>query len=363
MEHKKKIPAQSDLIDSIKQLIHNLIELKDYLITKWVVILIFGLGGALIGFGLSFIIKPKYTAKISFSLIEKSGSSSGLASLASSFGFGGLLGGGGGDAFSGDNLLEIIKSKYAVEKTLLHPVDFNGKLSTLADVFIDINDFHNKWKNNKNKELATIQYPVNQDRNTFTRTQDSLLNEFYENFIKKGELSVIRKDKKISIVNVSFTSINEVFSKIFVENLMSQTYDYYKETRTVQSKANIAMMQHTADSIRGLYEGSLYKSAGISQVNINRALQTAAVPRIQSENNAQLYGTVYAEVLKNLETLKLDLARETPLVQIIDIPRYPLKKDKLGKAKGIVFGGFFGGLLIVFFLLAKRYFNEFIKNN
>lgn len=363
MEHNKKIPTQSDFVDSIKQLLNNLIEIKDYLIKKWLLIVVFGLSGAAIGFGLSFVIKPKYTAKISFSLIEKSGSSSGLASLASSFGFGGLLGGGGGDAFSGDNLLEIIKSRYAVEKTLLHPVEFNGKISTMADAYIEFNDLHGKWKNHKNKELATLNYPVELPRDKFTRTQDSVLNEFYEGFMKRGDLSVIRKDKKISIVNVSFTSKNEVFSKLFVENLMSQTYSYYKETRTAQSKANIDMMQHTADSIRGLYEGSLYKSAGISQVNINRALQTAAVPRIQSENNAQLYGTVYAEVLKNLETLKLELARETPLVQIIDNPRYPLKKEKLGKAKGILFGGFLGGFGIILFLLGKRYISEFIKIN
>lgn len=363
MEHIKKIPTQSDFVDSIKQLLSNLIDIKNYLITKWLIIIVFGVGGAAIGLGLSFIIKPKYTAKISFSLIEKSGSSSGLASLASSFGFGGLLGGGGGDAFSGDNLLEIIKSRYAVEKTLLCPVEFNGKLSTMADVYIEFNNLHEKWKNHKNKELSTLSYPIEQSRDKFSRTQDSVLNEFYEGFIKRGELSVIRKDKKISIVNVSFTSKNEVFSKLFVENLMSQTYSYYKETRTSQSKANIEMMQHTADSIKSLYEGSLYKSAGISQVNINRAIQTAAVPRIQSENNAQLYGTVYAEVLKNLETLKLELARETPLVQIIDNPRYPLKKEKLGKAKGLVLGGFFGGFIIVFFLLGKRYFRDFIKNN
>ncbi|MDD3196201.1 MAG: hypothetical protein PHU68_10455 [Paludibacter sp.] len=60
-----------------------------------------------------------------------------------------------------------------------------------------------------------------------------------------------------------------------------------------------------------------------------------------------MYAAVYGEVLKNLETLKLDLARETPLVQIIDTPRYPLKKDKLGKIKGIALGGFLAGVLIV----------------
>jgi len=71
-----------------------------------------------------------------------------------------------------------------------------------------------------------------------------------------------------------------------------------------------------------------------------------------------LYGTVYTEILKNLETLKLDLARETPLVQVIDQPIFPLKKEKLGKVKGTFFGGIIGGVLIVVYLLGMLYIKE-----
>jgi hypothetical protein len=134
---------------------------------------------------------------------------------------------------------------------------------------------------------------------------------------------------------------------------MNETYTFYKQTKTSQSRANIQMMEHIADSIRNLYEKALYGSAGISQVNINEAFQRAAVPKIKSENDALLYGTVYAEVLKNLETLKLDLARETPIVQLIDTPRYPLEIKKLGKLKGLVFGGLIGGIIITLWLLMR----------
>jgi hypothetical protein len=142
---------------------------------------------------------------------------------------------------------------------------------------------------------------------------------------------------------------------------MDQTYRFYKETKTSQSRANVNMMQHTADSIKGLYEAALYKGAGFSQVNINQALQFAAVPKIKQENNAQLYATVYTEVLKNLETLKLDMARETPIVQLIDEPRMPLVKEKFGKFKGIVFGGLLGGFLIVAYLLGGLVFKNALK--
>lgn len=330
-----------------------------YLLSKWIIVCIFGFGGAALGLVASFLSKPKYTAHLSFALIEKS-SGGGLADLASSFGLAGLAGG-GGSAFSGDNLLEIIKSQYAIEKTLLTPVIFNGKTKNLVEVYIDFSEMRKKWsENKKNINLRNLSYPVGQKRETFSRTQDSVLYSIYFEFAESKKLSIARKDKKTSIVNINFESSDEKFSKLFVETLMNQTYRFYKETKTAQSKLNVDMMQHTADSIKGLYEGALYKGAGISQININPALQFAAVPRIKQEHNAQLYATVYAEVLKNLETLKLDMARETPMVQIIDTPIYPLKKTKLGKVKGLIVGGLLGGFLIVSFLLGGIYVKNLI---
>jgi len=349
---------------SLIEIVDNIKKYWNYLLSKWVIICIFGFGGAAIGLLASFLVKPKYTAHLSFALVEKSTGGGGLADLASSFGFSGLMGGGSSGAFSGDNLLEIIKSRYAIEQTLLTPVNYKGKKQNLVEVYIDFSKLRKAWsKNKKHSELQNLSYPVGQKRETFTRTQDSVLFTIYDGIIKSKALTVIRKDKKISVVNVDFTSKDELFSKLFVEQLMDQTYRFYKDTKTSQSRANVNMMQHTADSIKGLYEAALYKGAGFSQVNINEALQFAAVPRIKQENNAQLYGTVYAEVLKNLETLKLDMARETPIVQMIDMPRFPLLKDKLGKVKGIFMGGILGGFLIVGYLLGSLYVRKLMKED
>lgn len=336
----------SEIIDLVKNY-------WKYLLSKWLIILIFGLSGGILGLITSLFIKPKYTAYMSFALVEKSSGGGGLADLASSFGFAGLAGGSNG-AFSGDNLLEIIQSRYSIEKTLLTPVNNNGKVENLVEFYIDYEKLRDKWlTDSKRPYLKTLSFPVGQKRETFTRAQDSVLFTIYDKINKSQSLKIARKDKKVSIVNVEFTSKNELFSKLFIEKLMDQTYTFYKQTKTAQSRANIRMMQHTADSIKALYEGALYKGAGFSQVNINQALQFAAVPRIKQENNAQLYGTVYAEVLKNLETLKLDMARETPIVQVIDSPILPLHKEKIGVLKGIAFGGLISGFLIVFYLLAS----------
>ena len=358
---QKSTAVNADEI-SLKELIQKAKEGWQYLLSKWIIILVFGLGGAAIGLVASLLIKPKYTAHLSFALVEKSAGGGGLADLASSFGLSSMLGGGSNGAFSGDNLLEIMQSPHTIEQTLLTPVVYQGKKQNLIEAYIQFNELREKWvKNEKNKELQTLSFPIGQKRETFTRTQDSVMNSIYDKIIKSNALTIARKDKKLSFVNVNFTSKDEQFSKLFVENLMAETYKFYRETKTAQSRANINMMQAKADSIRHLYEASLYRSAGYSQVNINQALQFAAVPKIKQENNAQLYATVYTEVLKNLETLKLDLARETPIVQIIDIPRFPLEKERLGKAKAMATGGVLGGFLIVFYLLGAMFLKKALE--
>jgi len=358
-DQKENIVNEDEI--SLKELFQKIGEWLKYLLSKWILILIFGIAGAAIGLVVSLLTPPTYTAHLSFALVEKN-AGGGLADLASSFGMSGLMGSGSSGAFSGDNLLEIMQSPHTIEQTLLTPVVYQGKKQNLVETYIGFNELRKDWmKNGKNKELQTLSYPIGQKREIFTRTQDSVLNSIYAKIIKSNALTIVRKDKKLSFVNVSFTSKDEVFSKLFEEKLMEVTYRFYKDTRTAQSRANIDMMQGKADSIRHLYESSLYRSAGYSQVNINQALSFAAVPKIKQENNAQLYSTVYTEVLKNLETLKLDLARETPIVQVIDTPRFPLDKERLGKVKAMAVGGVLSGFLILLYLLGAMFLKKALE--
>lgn len=350
MEIKRSKTSETSLFDLVS--LFN--EYKNYLLKNIKLIIVLSFSGAVIGLACSFLIKPKYTAKITFSLIDGTMGKGGLMDLASNFGLSSLMG--GNDVFSGDNLLEIIQSKYAIDKTLLTPVDYQGKKVNLIDIYIDYNHLKEKWARSKKQGVRNLNFPVGQARETFTREQDSILSVLYKKFILKNELVVVRKSKKIAMSEVSFTSKNELFSKLFVENLMNQTYIFYKQTKTAQTNHNLEKMVQTADSIRRLYENALTKSSTMSRVNINQALQIAVVPKIKQENDAQLYASVYAEVLKNLETVKLDLARETPIVQIVDTPRFPLEVKRIGKIKGTFFGGVYALILTVLFLILKKYF-------
>jgi uncharacterized protein involved in exopolysaccharide biosynthesis len=59
-------------------------------------------------------------------------------------------------------------------------------------------------------------------------------------------------------------------------------------------------------------------------------------------------------LVKQSELAKVTLRKETPLIQVIDKPILPLKKEKFGKAKGIVMGGILAGFLVVVYLITRK---------
>ena len=107
---------------SLKELVLKIKEWYQFLLTKWKLIVLAGIIGGLIGFTYAYFQKPTYKAVLTFALEEdKGGGASGLGGLASQFGFD--IGGSGGGAFAGSNLIELMKSRLLVEKTLLNPIN------------------------------------------------------------------------------------------------------------------------------------------------------------------------------------------------------------------------------------------------
>ncbi len=64
--------------------------------------------------------------------------------------------------------------------------------------------------------------------------------------------------------------------------------------------------------------------------------------------------------MKNLELSKITLRKETPLIQVIDQPVFPLEKQSFGKAKGIMIGGILFGFVIIGYLLIARFLKSIL---
>ena len=342
---------------SLKDLILNLKGWKKYIFTKWKIIFIACLIGGGLGLTLSYFIKPIYKAELSFALQdENSASGSGLGAamgLASQFGID--LGNSAGGAFTGDNLMELLKSRAMIENTLLTPIDLDGKKQTLAHLYMIFNKLQDDWKDDA--VLSKVDFLPDVDRSKFTLHQDSVLGVFYRKILKKN-LTVDKTDKKLSIIDVEVDSKDELFSKYFTEVLVKKVSDFYIDTKTKRSSQNVLVLQRLTDSVRRELNSAITGVASTSDVNPNPnpSLQILRVPSQHRQVDVEANGAMLTELVKNLELAKISLRKETPLIQVIDRPILPLEQEKIGKLKGLLIGGILGGILIVIILSLTRYY-------
>jgi len=285
-----------------------------------------------------------YKATATFIVEDKSGKGGGgLSGLASQFGIdvGGLTGGGAG-LFDGDNILEIIKSRAIIEKVLLTKMDepASSKGQTLADYYITAEDLEAKFRS-KNINVKTLNFTGLTEGSKHSVEQDSVLYVLY-NRINKN-LNVEKKNKKSSIITLEVESTDQVFSKIFAEELLKQTSDLYIDIKTGNLSRSITRIQQKADSLQrslsNIYQNSF-------QINSSRTEL--------SNRDKTFSSTLYAEVVKNLETLKLSLINQTPVIQVLDTPKYPLINQRLS-SKYFLLIGFAAGIVFSFFYALYKY--------
>ncbi len=345
---------------SLKELLQKIKEWYLFLLSKWKLIIAVAFIGGIIGFTYAYFQKPIYKASLTFAMEDEKGGGGGLSGalgLASSLGID--LGSSGGGAFAGANLIELMKSRKLVEKTLLSPITVNGKTQSLADYYLEINEAKKGWE--EKPLLKDISFPVNADRSKFTLQQDSILNNIF-NGIVKTNLTISQKDKKVSIISIEASSTNEIFAKTFCETIARETSEYYVEIKSKKSRTNVDILQHQVDSIRGELNGAItgVAAAADNVFNLNMAMNVKRAPSAHRQIDVQANTAILTQLVTNLELAKVSLLKETPLIQIIDKPILPLEKEKVGKLKSLILGGFLAGFLTVLYLVFSELYKKIV---
>lgn len=349
---------------SLKELAIKVNAWWTFLKSKWKTVFILILLGASIGLIYAFVNKPTFKAVLTFAMEEdKGGGGSGLSGalgLASSFGID-LGSTGGGGAFAASNLSELMKSRLIVEKVLLNPININGKSTTLAEYYISFNNLRAKWA--KNSSLKKIKFAPNSQREYFSLQQDSILKQFYKELTNKEVLNIFQKDKKITILAIEVISKDELFSKMFCENLAKETSNFYIETKSKKAKINVEVLQKQVDSVRSELNGAIsgVASEADNVYNLNPALNIRTAPSKKKQVDVQANTAILTNLVVQLELAKITLRKETPLIQQIDKPIFPLEKDKPGKIISIIFGGFIAGLLSIMYLAISRFYKKMFE--
>jgi hypothetical protein len=342
---------------SLKDLILKLQKWYRYLLSKWVIIVITGIIGGVVGLAYAYNQKTVYTAELTF-VVESRSSGANLmsyAGLANQFGIN--MGSGGGGVFEGPNLFEFMKSRLVIEKALLTSVDVKGRKLTLAEYYINMKGLREVWV--KNPKLKDINFLPGEDPQKFSLVKNALIGGFHSTIVEKN-LVMGNKDKKSSILSMKVTSEDELFSKYFTEVLAKEVSELYIDTKTKKSIQNLANLQYQVDSVRREFNSAISEVAYTidANPNPNTGRQSLQVPHQRKQVDVQANQAMLIELMKSLAVSRITLKEETPLIQTIDKPVLPLPRQDSSKPLGLILGGILGGVIAVFFLVVKKFFER-----
>lgn len=309
--------------DILKYLRSNLL----YLRSKYLILLVVAMVGASIGFFKARLTKPTYTASITYVVEgQSSGSSGGFGGLASQLGFN--VGGGGASGagiFTPGNLVELMKSRVLLESVLISSATIDGKTKSLAEFYVDIKELRkSKWPKSAIFPDSLL-FPVGSNPSLFSVTQNGLM-AYLVSRIGENDLQIKPKNKVSSISVMSFTSENEQFSFVMLQTVIKKLTELYVSTKIKKAKQNVELLQYQADSVRRELNNSLSSVARANDetFNLNPALNIKKVTSSKRQIDIQTNTSILSQLVQNLEVSKMTLMQETPLIQIIDEPRFPL---------------------------------------
>jgi len=100
------------------------------------------------------------------------------------------------------------------------------------------------------------------------------------------------------------------------------------------------------------------EKAFIKDYNLNTINFNSKVPISVIENKLSTYTSLYKEIFKQVEMEKFNYLKITPLIQIIDKPKYPLNQIKINTLPAIIWFGYFA----VFFFFSFSFLKKLTQN-
>lgn len=299
--------------------------------------------------------KPtRYMGFLTFNLETGQGQNDmgGISDLASAFGLGGGAQAGAGGLFFGENFILLVKSRTMLEKALMKEVTIKGKKYILANYYIEKSGIlADEWKGNeKLQKLRFTQKP----RNQFS-TQESVAMMAVVKKIDE-ETSFSKQSPKSTFTTLKCNTEDELLSKVWLETLIATISDYYTTVSTKKTQEVLKVAKRRVDSLASALSGNDSRLARFADQNQQVVAQQARVAENRLTRNTSLLASMYFEAVRSLESIRMSLVKETPLLTIIDEPVLPLMTEVYEEGKNIKAGILIGLVVsIVIIFLRKTY--------
>lgn len=327
------------------------ISVLHYLIKKWYFLVLSLIIGGIIGYFTMPVVAPTYTANISFVLSTGDPrGNNGLAGLAAQLGFDGTTSG-NDNMFSGDNIIELFKSRSLIGSALMSVVDTSTHQTLL-----------NYIAQKKYSKFYEENGPFNNNPKTYNNTQISI----YRRIISyiASSFVVFKKDKKLIFYLISATSTDANTAYFISKYILAETAQYFIDTKTTVSATSVRLLQREADSLGRVLRGTYSSTAEMidKTYNLNPSISVQRSGSLFSQAKAAALSVAYTEVMRNLEIAKINLQKETPLYKIIDEPELPLAPIKASTTHHIILVSEITVLLTLIILIALSLYKKIIND-
>ncbi len=333
---------------------------------SWLIIILAVLLGGYLYYS-KIKVPTKYLGNYSLTLNEASGTDQGY--LQQVLGGGLLAGLGGGselDAGGGSQiamLQELIHTRKILQLTLFEKVSLNykdgsNKEDYFINHYIELMGMRDNWIKN---ELPLVDFRFTHDSiATFTRRENSVL------LAVCGRIANANLSEEVSragILSLKFNSEHEGFTYHFLQVLFDKLNIYFTQKSIEKQERVYKAARDRRDSLEGVMNKA--EKDYIAYLNSHNV---AARGHFAQQIEIQYLGRkltgemeAYFMAVKNTEAAKIALEQQRPLLQPIDEPMLPLKRDRPNAFFYLIVGAFAGAFLAAFAVLARRAGLDFLK--
>ena len=332
---------------SFKGIIVTISDYKNELKKRLLIILAVAIIFSLIGFGFSRSQEDQYNAVISF-IVEDQSEGSNLSALSGMANMIGIdMGGSATSSFNQQNIIELLKSRKIIERTLNNTCKIEGKSDLLINHYIRINN------------LITDSSTINLSSNYYN---DSITRIVWFRIIDR-DMDILFQNDEANILNLSFESLNAELAKNFTEIVIDEMSEMYIDYQTEKSRNTLDNLQSRSDSIFKDLKISERNFAKVKDNNMRVMTASGRLEELQYMREVEILQSVYLELRKNIELAHMSVLNETPLIQIVDKPVLPLENINRSDLFWIVIFTFLGVFTICFIIILRKLVRDALEED
>lgn len=317
---------------------------------KWRFVSVFVCITSIAGLAYTFYAKPKYiaTSTVMLETSMSGGSMSGAIALASQFG---LLGGTSSSVIDEGKLVELVSAETIIKTALFKKVTIDSKQDILANHFIEIFGYDKAWENNDS--LKGFRFTSSKENMSMieNRVFKMFYNQITHNFLTTEK-------SKSGIITIKIKTTSESFSKHFNHFLVESLTNFYVNRITEKGQMNVDIIQKRVDSISVSLRDAEHALARWKDANFQLVKAQGMMAEIDLRRNVEVCNSIYIEGVKQLEISKFTLLQDTPFLQIIDEPSFPIEPLALTHKRGFMYGFMIGCFLSIGYVFGRKKYKD-----